>query len=266
MRNTVSQTGRWVRAVAALTAFTVAGCGATGPTRLKMKFDVSRKANDDHPLMVDIVVAYDPELVDDLDRLTASEWFGQREQRIRNNPGETSFNTWRWELTPGLEISAVDVRLRGVPAQGLLFADYSSRGKHSARFDPNYAQTVQFRHDAFRVVAGKLNSSARSWRPPVGWSLVGVGLVGVALGTYFAFEANDAAQGTVGLKPVDRELHNQLVSDVDSFETGMFISYGIGATLVLAGATVLLWPESNESPFRNVPSTDETTDASVIRW
>ena len=64
----------------------VLGCGAQGPETLVMKFDVARKANGDMPVMVDVVVVYDEELKDELDRLTATEWFAQRDQRVRNNP------------------------------------------------------------------------------------------------------------------------------------------------------------------------------------
>ncbi len=240
-------------------------CGPTGPTRLKMKFDVSRKANDDHPVQVDVVVAYQPELVEELDRLTAAEWFAQRDQRMRNNPGETTFNSWRWELTPGIEVPNVELPLRGVPAQGLLFADYLSRGKHSARFDPRLAQTVQFRQDAFRLVAGKANNpESGGWRPPVGWSLTGTGVVGLGLGTMFAILATNAADEASGLTPRDRDKHASLTDDVENYEIGMWISFGLGTALVLSGAAILLWPESDESPFRDIPDSDSGSNASVV--
>jgi hypothetical protein len=245
----------------------VVGCGPPGPTRLKMKFDVSRKANDDNPVQVDVVVAYDPELVDELDRLTAKEWFAQRDQRLRNNPGQQNFNSWRWELTPGVEVPNIELPLRGVPGQGLLFADYFSRGKHSARFDPRLAQTVQFRHDAFRLVPGKPNEPESSgWRPPVGWSTFGLGVVGIGLGVMFTVFAADAAEETQGLRPKDAAKHAQLVDDFEDYELGLIISYSVGAALVLAGSAILLWPESNESPFREIPDSDSGTNATAAPW
>ncbi len=247
----------------------MAACGSSGPSRLKMKFDVSRKANDDNPVQVDVVVAFDPDLVDELDRLTAGEWFAQREQRMRNNPGQTAFSAWRWELTPGVEVPSVELSLPGKPAQGLLFADYHSRGKHSARFDPRLAQTVLFRTDAFRMVHGKANEpESRGWRPPVGWSTVGVGLVGVALGTTFGVLADSAATDTRGLTERDADKHARLVDDYDDYRTGMWISMGVGSALLITGAAILLWPESNESPFRDIPDggDDEGATAAVHTW
>lgn len=265
-RQRTRQLGMTGGALAAFTWVGAFGCGTTGPTRLKMKFDVSRRANADNPVQVDVVVAYDPELVEELDRLTASEWFAQRESRIRNNPGGQQFNVWRWELTPGLELSDIDLTLRGLAAQGVLFADYFTRGKHSARFDPRLAQTVQFRHDAFRVVAGgAVEPESMGWRPPVGWSLVGVGLVGAGLGTYFAVTAADKASQTRGLFPKDRAKWEGLKTEVETNQFGMALSYSIGAAFLIAGALVLLWPESDESPFREVPN-DDGASARVTPW
>ncbi len=257
------------RGTSALAAVVLlSACGSSGPGRLKMKFDVSRKANDDNPVQVDVVVAYDPDLVDELDRLTANEWFAQREQRMRNNPGQTAFNSWRWELTPGVEVPSVDLDLPGKPAQGLLFADYHSRGKHTARFDPRLAQTVLFRADAFRMVHGKANEpESRGWRPPVGWTTVGVGLVGMGLGTTFAILAEGSAEDTVGLTERDAGKHGRLVEDYDDYRVGMWISYSIGTALLITGAAILLWPESNESPFRDIPDEgDEGAAAAVYTW
>ncbi len=252
-----------------LIASLLVACGPQGPTRLKMRFEVAKKANDDRPVQVDVLVAYDPALVEELDRLTSAEWFAQRDQRMRSNPGEQSFSTWRWELTPGLELPNIEFRLRGVPAQGLLFADYLSRGKHSARFDPALAQTVQFRQSSFRMIAGQANEpESRGWRPPVGWTTIGLGVVGVGLGTYFAFQRAEAVGETDGLGPRNQSRHEALMEDIDDYELGMTISYAAGGVLILAGALILLWPESNESPFREVPDSGGNNDVgeSIFRW
>lgn len=266
MWDNVNRPQSWGRSLVAtlLCVMVVAACTPTGPTRLKMKFDVSRKANDDQPLNVDVVVSYDPEVVDELDRLTAAEWFQQRDQRLRNNPGQQTFSSWRWELTPGLEVPSIELKLPGLPAQGLLFADYLSRGKHSARFDPRYAQTVQFRHDAFRVLAGKLNEpDTGGWRPPVGWTTVGVGGVGIGLGIMFSVFATNAAAESAGLRPIERERHRQLQEDIDDYNLGQIISYSVGAGLIVTGLLILFWPDSDDSPFRDIPDSDDGGSASV---
>lgn len=250
----------WMTMVA---IFPLIGCGPAGPTRLKMKFDVSRKANADNPIQVDVVVAYDPDLIEELDRMTAAEWFSQRETRLRSNPGAAKFNAWKWELTPGLELPSVDQSLKGEPSQGLIFANYLSRGKHSARFDPGYAQTVKFGYDAFRLQRGAVvDPDQRGWRPPVGWTCIGLGAVGVGLGSWFFILSEDASDEAGGLTERDRARFNQLRDDHDTYTTATAISMSVGAALILAGGLILLWPESDESPFRDV-QTDDDREASA---
>ncbi len=258
---------RILRALPALLCALAIGCGPSGPTRLVMKFDVSRKANDDHPLQVEVVVAYDAELVDELDRLTANEWFEQREQRIRSNPDGAAFTYKRYELTPGLEVDDVELPLRGVPAQGILYAGYYSRGKHSARFDPARAQSVQFRQDAFRVIAGRITDpEGVSAQSVIGWTAIGLGAVGVGLGTYFAISSSDKATEASGLQQRNRERYNELVAEVEDDRLGMYISYGAGAVFLLTGMVVLLWPESDESPFREIVDDEADGGGLVFRW
>lgn len=258
---------RILRFVAAWACVLAVGCGPSGPTRLVMKFDVSRKANDDNPLKVDVVVAYDAELVDELDRLTANEWFDQREQRMRSNPGEASFSAWRWELTPGLEMPNIELPLRGVPAQGIIYAGYYSRGKHSARFDPARAQAVLFRQDGFRVIRGEITDpEGLSAKSVIGWTAIGLGAVGVGLGTFFAVSMSEAATEAGQLQQRDRERYNELVQQVEDDRLGMYISYGAGAVFLLTGMVVLLWPESDDSPFREIVDDEADGGGLVFRW
>ncbi len=256
-----------LRALPALACALAIGCGPSGPTRLVMKFDVSRKANDDNPVRVEVVVAYDAELVDELDRLTANEWFEGREQRMRSNPGGVRFGSWRWELTPGLEVPNIELPLRGVPSQGLIYAGYYSRGKHSARFDPARAQTVYFRQDAFRVIGGSITDpEGVSAQSVIGWSAIGLGVVGVGLGTYFAISSSNAATEASGLQQRDRPRYDALVQQVEDDRLGMFISYGAGAVFLLTGMVVLLWPESDDSPFREIVDDEADGGGLVFRW
>lgn len=254
-------------ALALLGCVLAIGCGPSGPTRLVMKYDVSRKANDDNPLKVDVVVAYDPELIEELDRLTANEWFEQREQRMRSNPGGTAFSTWRWELTPGLEVPQIELPLRGVPAQGIVFSGYYSRGKHSARFNPAKAQSALFRQDAFRMIAGAdVDPEGVRAQDVIGWSAVGLGVVGVGLGTFFAIRLANASAEATTLFQRDRERYDILQEQVKDDQLGMYISYGVGATFLLAGMIVLLWPESDDSPFREIIDDEADGGGLVIRW
>ena len=240
-----------------LLLLTAAACAPTGPSRLNMEFKIARRANHDYPVKLDVLVVYEPELMDDLEKLSAGEWFRQREGHMRNNPGMTSFGAWSYEWAPGQVVEPLVLRLPGRPAQGLIFADFLSRGKHAARFDPTLAHSVVLLDDAFRLVPGLANEpESRSWRPPVGWSCVALGAVGVGLGTFFAISAANDAAKTADLTPRQQDEYQTLADSVEVSQTRMWVSYGIGGALIVTGALILLWPEDDESKFRPVPTGD----------
>ncbi len=243
------------------------GCGPSGPTRLKMQFDVSNKSNDDNPLVVDVVVAYDPETFEELSQLTASQWFDSRDSKILNNPGEALFKTRRWEITPGLDMEPLEVGLPGVPSQGIFYADYSSRGKHASRFDPARAQTIQLLRESFRVTPGKITDPP-TWSPKTvtGWGSMALGLVGVGLGMHFSIQAVSNAVKTANKKPVEEPQHSGFVEKVEQYKQQMFISYGVGAGLLVVGATILLWPEDDVSPFSTVTDPNADLGGMILKW
>lgn len=243
------------------------GCGPSGPTRLKLQFDVSNKSNDDNPIVVDVVVAYDPETFEELSQLTASQWFDSRESKILNNPGEALFRTQRWEITPGLDMEPLEMALPGVPAQGILYADYTSRGKHASRFDPARAQTVQLLRESFRVTPGKITDPPK-WNPRTvsGWGSMFLGVVSMGLGVYFSVEGFQDAAATAGKYPVMEPEHTALVKNVEDYQQQMLISYGVGAGLFLVGATILLWPEDDISPFSKVTDPNADLGGMILKW
>ncbi len=243
---------------------TVLGCGPSGPERLKVKFIVDQKINDNNPVSVDIVVLYDLEMKDELARLTASEWFQQRDARVRSDPTGQKFQLWRWELTPGLELRDVDQPLRGLPSQGYVFADYSSKGRHSAMFDPNFGQTIALRRTAYNLIAGnEINPESHGWRPPVGWSAVGLGIAGLVVGTVFAVKASSTSDDMNGLKSKDADRYNELSDDLDDQKLGTILGFSIGGALLLTGILILVWPDTNESSFRDLSSSDSGYDGSM---
>jgi len=46
----------------------------------------------------------------------------------------------------------------------------------------------------------------------------------------------------------------------------MVISYGVGAGLFLVGATILLWPEDDVSPFSTVTDPNADLGGMILQW
>ncbi|HEV2145808.1 MAG TPA: hypothetical protein VGR37_00170 [Longimicrobiaceae bacterium] len=93
------------------------------------------RANDASPVPVELVVAYDEELVKVLAGLTARDWYRQRAQLRQDNP--RGLQTVAWEFVPGQSVPLQPLRYPRKRAKGaFLFADYYTPGDHRVRVDP----------------------------------------------------------------------------------------------------------------------------------
>lgn len=112
-------------------ALLAAGCAEKPRAALdSVSFTVAPAANDTTPVAIDLVSVRDKALVDKLGALTAAEWFGQREQSMRDHP--TTLGVTSWELVPGQTLKA-DLP-PGEPAWAILvFANYATPGPHRLR-------------------------------------------------------------------------------------------------------------------------------------
>ncbi|MDT3717922.1 type VI secretion protein [Pseudomonas oryzihabitans] len=91
--------------------------------------EVERNANGNSPVSVDFVATPDATLTQSLKGLTASQWFAQREQLQRDNPGR--LDVWSLEVVPEQFAVFRDIPLHGVKAQDVLvYANYSTPGAH----------------------------------------------------------------------------------------------------------------------------------------
>lgn len=107
------------------------GCAFFGPKVAinEVTIEVERNANGNSPVSVDFVATPDATLAQSLKALTASQWFAQREQLKRDNPGR--LNVWSLEVVPEQFAVFRDLPLRGVRAKDVLvYANYSSPGAH----------------------------------------------------------------------------------------------------------------------------------------
>jgi type VI secretion system protein len=123
------------RALFVLFATLAVGCGG-GPTHLRVAVEAEPNANQNSPVAIAVLVVYEDDVMNDLSKLTATQWFEQAEQRQRDNPDGTDFDILAWEVMPGQRIKELDLELQGREARGLVFADYYSEGDHRSRFNP----------------------------------------------------------------------------------------------------------------------------------
>lgn len=124
------------RAVALMGLMLLAACGLTDPrirTRV-VEMEVGPAANGDNPVAVDIVLAYDPELVQQLSGLSAEDWFRRRTELKLAFP--TGADVASFEVVPGQKGLRWEIPEQGGRAIGaFVFADYATEGLHRARVD-----------------------------------------------------------------------------------------------------------------------------------
>ncbi|MEX2570225.1 MAG: hypothetical protein WD737_02900 [Gemmatimonadota bacterium] len=121
--------------VAGLTLLLAVGaCGPAIETRA-LGFSVDADANDRSPVPIELVVAYDPEVVPLLLELTARQWFERRSQLLLDHP--TALRSELWELVPGQELPIERLPLpRDDAHAAVIYADYLTPGAHRIRIDP----------------------------------------------------------------------------------------------------------------------------------
>lgn len=110
--------------------------GTSGESKLDVKVHVSPKANNNNPVAVDLVLVSDKKLLQELMKMSASEWFEKRRQVELDHPKETELAAGRWEWVPGQEVKLDRVRVKFEVVGGVIFANYFNAGTHRAPIDP----------------------------------------------------------------------------------------------------------------------------------
>lgn len=129
-----------------------AGCGPSIPERLRVSVEAEPGANSDSPVALAVLVVYEEDVMRELSRLSASQWFEQADQRLRDNPDFEDFDLVQWEVMPGQAVSEIDMQLQERASEGLVFADYYAEGDHRIRFNTSKRIVIVLGPNDFDVV------------------------------------------------------------------------------------------------------------------
>jgi len=141
--------------VAALALLALSACGGNRPSffggDIKVAATVDPGANQNNPIAVELVVVYDKDLLQELLKLNAHQWFQKREQYKKDHPDDEDFISWYWEWVPGQEVLPREISF-GTGARGaLVFADYVTGQDNRARFDPHQDVRIHLQEEGFTV-------------------------------------------------------------------------------------------------------------------
>ncbi len=124
------------------------------PTKVwlqRIYFEVDEKLNDDAPVTVDLVIIYDDNLLKELAKLTAAQYFQKKEQ-IRRDAGN-NIDIYTYEIVPGQNLGPQNIKPSQLTGKGILvFARYAAPGDHRQAIGPDREVTLQMGVKDFQVI------------------------------------------------------------------------------------------------------------------
>lgn len=116
--------------------------GGPKESKLDLRVHVSERANGENPVKLDVLLVTDKELLKELQKMSASDWFAKRAQIILDHPKEEQLVVKRLEVVPGQIVPPALLVVKPEVRAGVVFADYFNPGEHRAVLDPR-AKNVQ---------------------------------------------------------------------------------------------------------------------------
>ncbi len=139
-------------AIAAAIALPLVGCLRPGlRPRLIVAVNISPDANHNEPIAVDLLEIDDKDLLKDVAKMTASDWFQKRDQIRHDFPKSKSIAVRSWEWVPGQVVPEVKIPMRKPPRLILVFAKYATPGPHRVVLDPAKPISLQFAREDMKV-------------------------------------------------------------------------------------------------------------------
>jgi hypothetical protein len=152
-------------ALALACAFVFTGCpkapkvvtkrlpGTTKEQTLEVSVNVSPEANGGNPVALDLVLVSDKDLLKELEKMTAGQWFERREQIVLDHPKPGELTVRRWEWAPGQVVAPDRVKVAPEVRAAVVFANYFNPGEHRAVLVPRRDFLIRLGEEKIEVVA-----------------------------------------------------------------------------------------------------------------
>lgn len=117
---------------------------------------ISEDLNQNSPIAVELVIAYDKSTLDKLSEMSARDWFSKRQQLAKDLADKVDL--WPWEWVPRDDLAApldypleLNLPYRMGAKGAVFFADYYSPGQHRLLVDPHQPLRLSFEEGGFRA-------------------------------------------------------------------------------------------------------------------
>ena len=121
----------------------------------KVMFLIEEDMNNHGAVRLHIVVVYDEELMAELKKMSANEYFHQLEQLTKDHPDKMKIFEWEFaakkRITPWITIEYPADHM--TPLAAFIFAKYSGTGEHRARIPTSSKKAkIKLDKDVFQVI------------------------------------------------------------------------------------------------------------------
>ena len=110
--------------------------GGPKDKKVEVSVRVAPNANGGNPVALDLILVTDKELLKELQKLTAADWFEKRAQILLDHPKEGELLVSSWEWVPGQVVRLDEVRVAPEVRAAVVYAKYFGPGEHRAVLDP----------------------------------------------------------------------------------------------------------------------------------
>ncbi len=129
--------------------------GNSGVSKLRVSVRISPTANNGNPVALDLVMVSDKKLLEDLQKMTAEEWFKSKEQIKLDFPKKGQVEVQNWEWVPGQLVQIPEMTVGPDIKGGLVFANYYKPGAHRAVVNPRKHFTIKLEQEKLEIETQK---------------------------------------------------------------------------------------------------------------
>lgn len=111
--------------------------GGPKESKIEVSVRVAQNANGGNPVALDLLLVSDKDLLKELQKMSAGDWFEKRAQIMLDHPKDGELSVSRWEWVPGQVVRLDQVRVAPEVKGAVIFANYFNPGEHRAVVDPH---------------------------------------------------------------------------------------------------------------------------------
>jgi hypothetical protein len=127
----------------------VPGAQGRAAQKFSIQVNVVDGANQNFPIAMDLVTVADKQVIGEVAKLSAKDWFDRRTQILRDFQGKVSVASWEW--VPGQHAGPISIAIAKKTRVAYVFANYINAGGHRALVDVRAPVVINLGPEDFSI-------------------------------------------------------------------------------------------------------------------